>query len=87
MYVTVQCQCILRLHYTFPLRLALRRMNSISFSVFMMYREKRAFHSNVLHVVLTRTTVRVLFCTCCTVLVQVRAEASVQRWNLSDTER
>ena len=77
--VTVQCQCILRLHYTFPLRLPLRRMNRDSLSVFMMYREKRAFHSNVLHVVLTRTTVRVLRCICCTVLVQVRAVASVQR--------
>ena len=77
--VIVQCQCILRLHYTFPLRLAWRRMNRTSLSVFMMYREKRALHSNVLHVVLTRTTVYVLRCTFCTVLVQVRAEASVQR--------
>ena len=87
MDVTVQCQCTLRLHYTFPLRLAWRRMSRISLRVFMMYREKRAFHSNVLHVNLTRTTVRALRCICSTVLVQVRAVASVQLWNLSDTER
>ena len=81
--VTVQCQCILHLHYTFSLRLAWQRMNRISLSVFMIYRAKRACHSNVLHVVLTRTTVSVLRCT---VHLQVRAEASVQRWNVSDTE-
>ena len=83
--VTVQCQCILHLHYTFSLRLAWQRMNRISLRVFMMYmyRAKRACHSNVLHVVLTRTTVSVLRCT---VHLQVRAEASVQRWNVSDTE-
>ena len=84
--VTVQCQCILHLHYTFSLRLAWQRMNRISLSVFMIYRAKRACHSNLLHVVLTRNTVSVLRCICCTVHLQVRAEASVQRWNLSDTE-
>ena len=76
MDVIVQCQCILRLHYTFPLRLAWRRMSRISLRVFMMYREKRAFHSNVLHVVLTRTTFRALRCICSIVLVQISAEAS-----------
>ena len=67
--------------------LASRSMNCISHRAFTIFGENRALQCNVVHAVLTRTTVFALCCICFSDLVQVSAEASVLRQDLCDNER
>ena len=64
-----------------------RSMNCISHRALTIFLENRALQYNVVHAVLTRTTVRALRCICFSDLMQVRAEASVLRQDQCDNER